>query len=80
MAGKKREKADVIWLGNGSRASVPETAARLLPELKRRVRIVAEDFTGQKDMSAVTPSGAVFPTSTRGPRKPVRSTSGTRSV
>ena len=59
MAGKKREKADVIWLGNGSRASVPETAARLLPELKKRVRIVAEDFTGQKDMSAVKADYAV---------------------
>ena len=59
MAGTKRSKANVIWLGNGNRVSVPETAARLLPELKKRVRIVAEDFTGQKDMSAVKADYAV---------------------
>ena len=59
MAGTKRAKANVIWLGNGNRVSVPETAARLLPDLKKRVRIVAEDFTGQKDMSAVKADYAV---------------------
>ena len=36
MAGSQRTQAKIIWLGNGSRVSVPETAARLLPELKKR--------------------------------------------
>lgn len=38
---------------------MPETAARLLPELKKRVNIVAEDFTGDADMSHVRADFAV---------------------
>jgi NAD+ kinase len=58
-ASQKQEKARVVWLGNGGRVAVPETAARLLPELTKRVRIIAEDFTGSVDMSAVEADYAI---------------------
>ena len=57
--GPAPSRARVIWLGNGGRVSVPETAARLLPELKKRVRIAAEDFTGTADMSRVKADYAI---------------------
>ncbi len=40
-----------LILGNGTRAGVPETIDRLLPELKKRLEIIALDLTGKTDMS-----------------------------
>ncbi|MCL2711134.1 MAG: NAD(+)/NADH kinase [Planctomycetaceae bacterium] len=44
---------DIILLGNGTRPGVPETIKRLRPEIARRANIIAEDFTGQMDVSFV---------------------------
>jgi len=44
---------DIILLGNGTRPGVREAIERLQPEIKRRANILAEDFTGQEDVSSV---------------------------
>ena len=44
---------DIILLGNGSKPGVWEAIERLRPEIERRANILAEDFTGQKDVSTV---------------------------
>jgi len=44
---------DIILLGNGTRPGVQEALKRLRPEIARRANILAEDFTGQKDVSSV---------------------------
>ena len=44
---------DIILLGNGIRPGVGEAIERLRPEIERRAHVVAEDFTGQKDVSSV---------------------------
>jgi len=43
----------VILLGSGERPGVLEGAERLRPEIARHAQIVASDFTGQQDLSAV---------------------------
>lgn len=48
------KRAKVLFLGNGSRVNVPETASRLRPEIEKRFDIVASDFTGKGDMSRTT--------------------------
>ena len=44
---------DVILLGNGNKPGVREAVERLKPEIKSRANILAEDFTGQHDMSGI---------------------------
>jgi len=44
---------DIILLGNGSKPGVREAIEQLRPEIERRANILAEDFTGQKDVSSV---------------------------
>ena len=44
---------DIILLGNGTKPGVRNTVERLRPEIERRVNVLAEDFTGQRDVSAV---------------------------
>jgi len=44
---------DIILLGNGIKPGVREAIGRLRPEIARRANILAEDFTGQKDVSSV---------------------------
>ena len=44
---------DIILLGNGIKPGVREAIERLRPEIVRRANILAEDFTGQKDVSSV---------------------------
>jgi NAD+ kinase len=44
---------DIILLGNGIKPGVREAIEQLRPEIKRRANILAEDFTGQKDVSSV---------------------------
>jgi len=44
---------DIILLGNGMKPGVWEVIEQLRPEIARRANILAEDFTGQKDVSSV---------------------------
>ena len=44
---------DIILLGNGDKPGVQEAIERLRPEIERRANILAEDYTGQKDVSTV---------------------------
>jgi len=44
---------DIILLGNGNKPGVRDTIELLRPEIERRANILAEDFTGQKDVSSV---------------------------
>ena len=44
---------DIILLGNGSKPGVWEAVELLRPEIARRANILAEDFTGQQDVSSV---------------------------
>ena len=44
---------DVILLGNGIKPGVREAIEQLRPEIEQRANILAEDFTGQKDVSSV---------------------------
>ena len=44
---------DIILLGNGTKPGVRDALERLRPEIERRVNVVAEDFTGQKDVSSI---------------------------
>jgi len=44
---------DIILLGNGIKPGVREAIERLRPEIERRANILAEDFTGKKDVSSV---------------------------
>jgi len=50
---------DIILLGNGGKPGVQETVEQLRPEIARRANILAEDFTGQKDMSSVPANLAI---------------------
>jgi len=50
---------NIILLGNGTRPGVWEAVERLRPEIARRANILAEDFTGQKDVSSVPADLAV---------------------
>ena len=50
---------DIILLGNGTKPGVEEAVKRLRPEIARRANIIAEDFTGQKDVSSVQADLAV---------------------
>ena len=50
---------DIILLGNGSKPGVEEVVERLRPEIARRANILAEDFTGQKDVSSLQADLAV---------------------
>ncbi|MDR0327727.1 MAG: NAD(+)/NADH kinase [Planctomycetaceae bacterium] len=42
---------NIILLGNGDKPGVREAVERLRPEIARRANILAEDFTGQQDVS-----------------------------
>ena len=44
---------DIVLLGNGIKPGVQEAIKRLRPEIERRANVLAEDFTGQKDVSSV---------------------------
>ena len=44
---------DIILLGNGDKPGVQEAIERLRPEIERRANVIAEDYTGQKDVSTV---------------------------
>jgi len=44
---------DIILLGNGNKPGVREAIGKLRPDIERRANILAEDFTGQKDVSSV---------------------------
>jgi len=44
---------DIILLGNGDKPGVQEAIERLRPEIERRANVLAEDYTGQKDVSTV---------------------------
>ena len=44
---------NIILLGNGIKSGVQEVIERLRPEIERRANILAEDFTGQQDVSSV---------------------------
>ena len=44
---------DIILLGNGHKPGVQTAIERVRPEIERRANILAEDFTGQKDVSSV---------------------------
>jgi len=50
---------DIILLGNGIKSGVREAVEQLRPEIARRAEILAEDFTGQEDMSSVRADLAV---------------------
>ena len=50
---------NLILLGNGNKPGVQETVEKLRPEIARRAIILAEDFTGLKDVSAVSADLAV---------------------
>ena len=50
---------NIILLGNGTKSGVREAVDRLLPEIECRANIIAEDFTGQKDVSTVQADLAV---------------------
>ena len=51
---------DVILLGNGNKPGVREAVERLKPEIALRANILAEDFTGQHDMSDVRADFAII--------------------
>jgi NAD+ kinase len=44
---------DIILFGNGTKPGVQEAMERLRPEIERRAHVIAEDFTGQEDVSSV---------------------------
>ena len=44
---------DIILLGNGTKPGVRDTVEQLRPEIECRANILAEDFTGQTDVSSV---------------------------
>ena len=44
---------DIILLGNGTKPGVRVAVERLRPEIARRAHILAEDFTGQQDVSTI---------------------------
>ena len=50
---------DIILLGNGAKTDVRKTIEQLRPEIERRTHILAEDFTGQQDVSSVQADLAV---------------------
>ena len=50
---------DIILLGNGDRPGVREAIERLRPEIVQRANILAEDFSGQKDVSSVQANLAI---------------------
>jgi len=50
---------DVILLGNGTKPGVREAVERLRPEIERRVHVLAEDFTGERDVSSISADLAV---------------------
>jgi NAD+ kinase len=50
---------DIILLGNGIKPGVQEAIEQLRPEIECRANILAEDFTGQKDVSSVQADLAV---------------------
>jgi NAD+ kinase len=50
---------NIILLGNGIKPGVREAVERLRPEIEQRARILAEDFTGKKDVSSVQADFAV---------------------
>ena len=50
---------DIILLGNGTKHGVREAVERVRPEIEVRAKILAEDFTGQKDVSHVQADLAV---------------------
>jgi len=50
---------NIILLGNGIKPGVREAIERLRPEIERRANILAEDFTGQRDVSSVQADLAV---------------------
>ena len=50
---------DIILLGNGIKPGVREAVERLRPEIARRANILAEDFTGQQDVSTIPADFAV---------------------
>ena len=52
-------KMNIILLGNGTKPGIQEAVERLRPEIERRANVLAEDFTGQKDVSSVQADLAV---------------------
>jgi NAD+ kinase len=44
---------NTILLGNGIKPGVRDAVEKLRPEIKRRVNVIVEDFTGQKDVSSM---------------------------
>ena len=44
---------NIILLGNGTKPGVREAVEQVRPEIARRAHIVAEDFTGQQDVSTI---------------------------
>jgi NAD+ kinase len=44
---------DIILLGNGNKFGVREAVELLRPEIKRRANVLAEDCTGQQDVSSI---------------------------
>ena len=44
---------NIILLGNGTKPGVREVVERLRPDIERRVHVLAEDFTGERDVSSV---------------------------
>ena len=50
---------NIILLGNGTKPGVQEAIEQLRTDIARRANIVAEDFTGQKDVSSVQADLAV---------------------
>ena len=44
---------DIVLLGNGTKPGVREAIERLRPEIALRANILAEDFTGQQDVSTI---------------------------
>ena len=44
---------DIILLGNGNKRGVREAVELLRPEIAQRANILAEDFTGQQDVSSI---------------------------
>jgi NAD+ kinase len=50
---------NIILLGNGTKPGVLETVERLRPEIERRVHVLAEDFTGEQDVSSLPADLAV---------------------
>ena len=50
---------DIVLLGNGTKSGVREAVERLRPAIEQRAHILAEDFTGQKDVSSAQADLAV---------------------